>query len=175
MDILQAANGKEYVLELNSSSIGLSAAHRSEDVSHIVEVVLQRLQTVSARLRTHQLINAARTEIRARDKLALILKSPAEVAIVARALYNALLAGDAALELRLLQPSKILRPCAPALLRRMAFVWVEVARRNAAEADVSFLLAECAARLGNAELGGRDDLSNCVELMVEIGICALPG
>lgn len=168
LDILQAADGKEYVLEVNSSSIGLSAAHRAEDVAHIVEVVVRRLETLSAQLRQRQQISAARTEIRVRDKLRLTA-SPAILASVAKALYDAL-TGGGELELALLRPNKMLRPCAPALMRRIAFVWVELARRQAADANVIFLLGECDARAATADVGSADELGNCVELMVEIGL-----
>ncbi len=51
LDLLQASDGREYVLEVNSSSIGLTPRHQQEDLQHIVEVVCARLAGVSAALR----------------------------------------------------------------------------------------------------------------------------
>lgn len=46
MDLIVDENGKEYILELNSSSIGLPVRHAEEDTEHICNVVIQKLNAM---------------------------------------------------------------------------------------------------------------------------------
>lgn len=46
MDVLVGEDGKEYILEVNSSSIGFPARHADEDCSHIVDLCLEKIQKV---------------------------------------------------------------------------------------------------------------------------------
>jgi hypothetical protein len=46
MDLLVAEDGKEYILEVNSSSIGLSPRHFDEDMGYIREFVLEKVATM---------------------------------------------------------------------------------------------------------------------------------
>lgn len=46
MDVLVGEDGKEYILEVNSSSIGFPARHAAEDCSYIVDLCLEKIQKV---------------------------------------------------------------------------------------------------------------------------------
>lgn len=50
LDLLVDKEGREYVLECNSSSIGFPPRHRDEDLGHIVEVLNVRIAQVARRL-----------------------------------------------------------------------------------------------------------------------------
>jgi synapsin len=44
MDLLVAEDGREFILELNSSAIGLNGRHHAEDAQHIRELTLERMR-----------------------------------------------------------------------------------------------------------------------------------
>jgi hypothetical protein len=50
LDLLVDAEGREFVLECNSSSIGFPERHRTEDVGHIVELLNGKIVNVAKRL-----------------------------------------------------------------------------------------------------------------------------
>jgi hypothetical protein len=55
LDLLVNAEGREYVLECNSSSIGFPERHRTEDVGHIVELLNGKIANAAKRLTTERI------------------------------------------------------------------------------------------------------------------------
>lgn len=49
MDVLQDKEGKEFILECNSSAIGLNGKHQAEDDVHIRDLVLMRMSDISSK------------------------------------------------------------------------------------------------------------------------------
>lgn len=58
LDILQAEDGAEYVLECNSSSSGFPERHRAEDMGYVAELIVEKASVVRQQLRERRLLNA---------------------------------------------------------------------------------------------------------------------
>lgn len=178
LDILQASDGAEWVLEVNSSSIGLSQLGRDEDLRHLVELVLSKLQPVAAKLEAKSRANNFRAAIRGRlDSIALSSSLDTIIEILAPLEQRLTRASDASAVpssssvLLLLKPKKRLVQCDTQLERQIVFVWLHFAKMSQKlPASASFLLANCEYALQEVHslFTQKHDIANIIDLMIEI-------
>ena len=121
LDLLVDKNGREFILEVNGSSIGFSVHHREEDIGHIVEVVAERLSEVA---RERNAAFRARVFCASVQELVQAAEYSIHKRLAAEILKRISLEENLTLALRLLEPPKGLKGLSEHLSAQLLLVWI---------------------------------------------------
>lgn len=166
MDLLVSSDGREYLLELNSSSIGFPPRHREEDCTHICEVVLaQAAEVAKDRIR-----NVMHVQLMKAVEGYVAKKMSTE------SMHRIWMEDDAAKWLKLFDLPKAIRGGDEGILAaKLVQIWCAAIAGVVDSADARFFVgsiaAQCASKiLEKEDASDENDVHNTIQLALEMGL-----